>query len=209
MRKLSLFIVLLFLFQVISVAQEAPKVEIFAGYSEFVTPHGFLSNGSFGPGVSIADRANLKGWNASVTGNANRWLGVEGDFGGYYGHVASQITIDHVGPGGGITSTTFNDTAKVRFYSFLLGPRISYRGSERVTPYVHALAGGIRETIEGPQIPSGSSQTSFGLALGGGVDVKVAEGVAIRVVQADYVRSQFGSKFGNNMRLSFGAVFRF
>ena len=208
MRKIIWFVFFYSLLPGTLAAQDMPKVEVFAGYSHFMTPNGFFSNKFFGTGTSIVDRANLNGWNASVTGNANRWLGVEADFGGYYGHVGSQFTTFHF-TGGAVTPTTTSDTAKVRFHSFMIGPRISYRGNERVTPFVHALAGGIRESIVGAQIPSGGSETSFGLALGGGLDIKVARGVAIRIIQADYVRSRFGFKVENNLRLSFGAVFCF
>ncbi len=214
MRKIAWFLVLLSFLPVISVAQEPPKAEIFAGYSRFLTPNGFFENKFSGTLTSIVDRANLNGWNASIVGNANRWLGVEGDFGGYYGRVTSQSTTFHF-TGGGVTSSTTSDTAKVRFHSFLFGPRISYRmykkdrSNEIVVLFAHALAGGIRETIVGAQIPPGSSETSFGMALGGGLDVKASRHVAIRVFQADYVRSRFGFRVENNLRLSFGAVFQF
>lgn len=188
--------------------QEVPRLEIFGGYSHFRTPSGSFSRQIGGTSASILDNANVNGWEASITGNANRWLGIEGDFAGYYGKVTTQVVIFHVNPPG-VTSTPFNDTAKVRYYSYLLGPRLSYRGDERFTPFVHALFGGIRQTIEGPQISTGGAQTSFGMALGGGLDVKVAEHVALRIFQADYVRTRFGFKAENDLRLSFGAVFRF
>ncbi|MFI5174590.1 MAG: outer membrane protein [Terriglobia bacterium] len=208
MRKLFLFWVFFFSLSVVVIAQEVPRLEIFGGYSHFQAPSGSFSRQIGGTSASILDKANVNGWEASVTGNASRWLGIEGDFGGYYGRVTTQVVIFHVTPSG-VTSTPFNDTAKVRYHSYLLGPRLSYRSDERFTPFVHALFGGIRQTLDGPQISTGGAQTSFGMALGGGLDIKVAEHVALRVVQADYVRTRFGFKAENDLRLSFGAVFRF
>lgn len=55
-------------------AQDAPKVELFGGYS-FAT---------FESGVGL-QRHHLNGWNSSITGNVNRWFGVTADFSGQYG----------------------------------------------------------------------------------------------------------------------------
>jgi hypothetical protein len=61
------------LFSLIAVAQEAPKAELFGGYQ-----YTRLNPNGAGTGF------NFNGWNASLTGNANRWLGVTGDFSGIY-----------------------------------------------------------------------------------------------------------------------------
>jgi opacity protein-like surface antigen len=83
-------------------------------------------------------------------------------------------------------------------YSFLFGPQFSYRKDERVTPFVHTLFGGVHAT----------GDTSFAWAIGGGLDVKVADYVAVRIIQADYLGTRFGGTTQNNARLSFGIVFR-
>ena len=44
------------------------------------------------------------------------------------------------------------------------------------------------------------------MALGGGVDAKISDRVAIRLFQADYIATTFRS---NNGRISVGVVFRF
>jgi opacity protein-like surface antigen len=53
------------------------------------------------------------------------------------------------------------------------------------------------------------SDSSFGMALGGGLDVKLSEHVAIRAIQLDYLRTGFFNETQNKGRLSVGVVFRF
>jgi hypothetical protein len=48
------------------------------------------------------------------------------------------------------------------------------------------------------------------MALGGGLDVKINDSWAARIIQADYVMTRFGdSSTQNNARLSFGVAYRF
>ena len=155
---------------------------------------------------------NLNGWNAGVTGNVNSWLGIIADFNGHYGTLAATSMNRH---------------------SFLFGPRLTYRGNDKVSPFVHFLFGGVRAnhgiTPPGPILPQlpPASETAFGVVLGGGVDYNVSNHVAIRIVQADYVLTRFAESSGivciqsittpcpttqtgtqNNVRLSFGVVWR-
>jgi opacity protein-like surface antigen len=87
----------------------------------------------------------------------------------------------------------------VDVHSFLFGPRFTRRGV--FSPFVHALLGGVRAS-------NGGSETAFGMALGGGVDAKITDAVAFRVLQADYFHTRFAGDSQNNLRLSFGIVFR-
>ncbi|MBZ5551264.1 MAG: porin family protein [Acidobacteriia bacterium] len=206
MRRITWFFFLLSFVPATLAAQEVPKVEIFGGYSNFRIPTGInLSRIEDLPGVITitTDKASLNGWNLSVTGNINRWLGVEGDFGGYRGTVETQTGIIHLPP------SISNGTRRVRIHSYMLGPRLSYRGDKRITPFAHALFGIVGMVlVETPPLVGGS-RYPFGLALGGGFDINVARHMAIRAIQADYVRSRFGFTAENNLRLSFGAVIRF
>lgn len=190
------------LFALPASGQEAPKVEIFGGYS--------YSRVERGEGVS---GINLNGWNAAVTGNVNSWFGVTADFSGHYGS-----------PGG---------TDQNR-HSFLFGPKLTYHDNGRVNPFAHALFGAVRAhrgiTLPGPIVPQlpPTSESSFGLVLGGSVDYAVSNRFAIRIIQADYALTRFNESSGivciqsitalcpttslgtqNNFRLSFGVVWRF
>src|SRR6266536_3673932 len=86
-----------------AVAQDVPKAEVFGGYS--------WAGGNF------------HGWNASVTANVTKQLGIVADFSGHYGsEIEGSILV------------------KKDAHSFLFGPRVSFRG-KRLTPFVYALFG--------------------------------------------------------------------
>jgi len=82
-----------------AIAEDHPKAEIFGGYQ-------YLR----------LDPISTNGWNAAVTGNFNRWLGVTGDFSGIYKSGAS-------------------------LHTYMIGPQFSAR-TEHFTPFAHALFGG-------------------------------------------------------------------
>jgi hypothetical protein len=123
---------------------------------------------------------NFNGGSVSAAVSLNRSIQLAADFGGYTG-------------GGGAT-----------LVSYLFGSRFLYRG-DRLTPFAQALFGGVSETAG---LGTYSGSTSIGLALGGGLDVGVSKSMAIRVVQADYFMTRFVGQTQNNVRLSFGIVFR-
>jgi len=73
---------LLFISAIAAAADDAPKVEVFGGYSYF---HCDMQD----PSVSC----NLNGWNASVAYNASNYLGIVADFGGAYGTVEDVLDV--------------------------------------------------------------------------------------------------------------------
>lgn len=160
------FLTLFVLFGVFSLpvsAQDYPKGELFGGY-QF---------------THLEPNLNANGWNASITGNANRWFGVTADFGGAYKN-------------GG------------RIHTVMAGPVFSLRQSEKVTPFAHVLLGAAVAS------GGGTSSTAFATAVGGGLDVKVNEHVAVRLVQADWLLFRSGGITDKkNARVSAGIVFRF
>ncbi len=89
-------------------------------------------------------------------------------------------------------------------HSFLFGPRFAIPGMGKFTPYVHALFGAVHDSSGGI-----FANTSFGTALGGGLDVELIKPVAVRVIQVDDVVTHFNSTTQNNARISTGLVFRF
>lgn len=135
--------------------------------------------------------ANFHGWNASVTGNITKRFGIVADFSSHYGsELEGSILV------------------KKYAHSFLFGPRFSFRRGKRVTPFVYALLGATRfqesATINGQKLSD--SDTGFSSALGGGLDVKVNDRVAIRAFQIDYFRPNFFGEAHNRGRLAFGVV---
>jgi opacity protein-like surface antigen len=121
--------------------------------------------------------ANFKGFDVSAAGNFNRWVGVVGDVSGHY-------------------------VQGLKLYSFLFGPRFTYRNDGRVSPYANFLLGSVR-------LSDGGSDSVFGWAVGGGVDVKVHKNVAIRILDATYLQLHENGYKSKNGRLSTGIVWRF
>jgi opacity protein-like surface antigen len=180
-----------------ALAQEPSKIEVFGGYSLL------RADGGSGPSE------NLNGWNASINYNLNKILGVKADFSGHY----TNTTITNP-----FTGTSSN--LDVSDFTFLFGPQFSYRKKEKVVPFAHVLLGGFRGKTSGapvdigfPGLPvfinPGSTNTSFGAAFGGGLDIKLTNGLAFRLVQADYLLTRFGDETQNNLRIGTGLVLRF
>lgn len=151
-------------------AQDAPKGEVFGGYQ-----------------FTHIEGVNANGWNASASGNFNKWFGVTGDFSGAYKSM------------GGVS---------VKLYTYTFGPTISFRKNEHVTPFVHALFGGFHASGSG--FGYGGSTNGFAMFVGGGVDANVNKHIAVRLAQVDWegLRAS-GSWSTKDVRYSAGVVFRF
>jgi len=161
---------------------EAPKVDLFFGYS-YVRAE---------PGDPL-DGFDNHGGSASAAFNLNRWFGLVADFGGY------RFT------------EVLNVPLRGNIFSYLFGPRFSYRQNDRLTPFAQLLFGGAR--ISASAAGASDAENAFAMTAGGGVDVNVHRNVAIRIVQTEYLLSRFTGLSGsretqNNIRLSTGIVFR-
>jgi opacity protein-like surface antigen/outer membrane protein OmpA-like peptidoglycan-associated protein len=181
----------------------APRAELFVGYSYLRAI----------PAPTTGNRLMwMNGGSTSLALNFNRYLGIVGDFGAY---TNSQMRFQ-----GGYWSTVDVDNPNVGAFSYLFGPRISFRSHSRVTPFVQALFGGMHAnevslshcTFSCTFLPS---ENTFAWAAGGGLDVRVRRHFAIRLIQAEYLMTRFPdystglTTSQNDMRLSSGIVFRF
>jgi hypothetical protein len=97
-------------------------------------------------------------------------------------------------------------------YTYLFGPRILSRRSNRAGPFAQVLLGGGRLNASSGGIRAG--ENAFAIAIGGGLDVPFRSHYTIRVVEADYLLTRFANGSGssamqNNFRVSAGLVFRF
>lgn len=132
-----------------------------------------------------SDGVNANGGSFSLAGNVHRWFGIAGDFGIY-----------HAAPSGISLNT----------YSYLLGPRFSFRKSSRVMPVAQGLVGGGHLTA-GAGAFSGST-SGFAYGPGAGVGFGISRRIALRP-PFDYIAIRSGSDTLNTYRASFGVVFRF
>lgn len=207
MLKGLLRIIIVSCFSLTLLAQEAPQVEVFAGYS-------YLRASD-----SLSEGVNQNGWDFSVATNFARSFGVVADFSNHYG--TKPRVFAPIGSGG-------------KGFTFLFGPQYSYRRVPRFTPFAHALFGVIQANkllasslvlvpgVGGIVVPPAGctsvlcyeSVNPFAMALGGGLDVKATPHVWLRAFQVEYFRADLAYANGrpatqNDFRLSAGLVFRF
>ena len=164
-----------------------PQLEIAAGYS-------YLR-----PRTVVPASFNMHGGSVSVAANVNKWLGFVGE--------VAYVSTKNVPPSG----FTLNIT------SYMFGPRISYRGHDRLVLFAHDLvgvghAGGTLYTVgfqQGTAPPT--AQNAFAMALGGGLDVNLGRHWAIRAVQTDWLFTTFPNGAENrqhSFRFTTGIVWR-
>jgi len=188
---------------------ETPKVEVFLGYSRFGTGSNNTVQGN--------RMVGLNGGSASVAFNFNRYLGIVGDFGGYDD---SQLQLTGTGANQPLVVNS-SGTA----YTYLFGPRLSYRNQTRFTPFAQVLAGGVHASAVTVNNCAGAGcmvlpvQSSFAFTGGGGLDLRLTHRISIRAVQAEYMLTRFQSVANglstgvgasqNDLRLSSGLLFGF
>jgi outer membrane protein OmpA-like peptidoglycan-associated protein len=84
----------------------------------------------------------------------------------------------------------------------MIGPEVRFP-MEHIQPFIHALAGWTRFAPINFE-----EQNTFGIIAGGGIDVKVARHLNIRLAEADYIRGNPNwPGNGDGARLSAGLVF--
>ena len=127
----------------------------------------------------FAGGSNLNGWNVAVSGNLIRGLGATAELTGQY-------------------------ESRMNLRDFAVGPQFLVpRG--KMLFFAHVLFGQGRTFIsEG----GGVGDTQRAYLLGGGVDMPFRRHFDIRLVQADYVRTELLQHNQNNFRVSAGVVYR-
>jgi opacity protein-like surface antigen len=170
-------------------AQDAPKWEIFGGYT-YMRANIVVNGNQF----------NMNGGSASAAYNLTNWFGLVGD-----------LNITHSG-------TVATQPFSLTVYTYEFGPRVSWRNHTKLTPFGQVLIGGGRAsgTLYTNSLGSGlaplGSNNDFNFTAGGGVDWKINHSFSVRLAQAEYLHTQFLNAHNNsqsNFRLSTGVVFTF
>lgn len=212
MFRFATMLALVAAFSTVAQAQDAPRVELFGGYSYLNFDASAANNALNQAGLpGIGNRLSFNGWEASANVNFNRWLGAEGDLSGHYkGNCAGSLL--EVVTGVTVSGVTCSNL------SFMGGPRFTYRNG-RFTAFAHGLFGGDRlsasvSTGSVPNLTVSVSNTSFAFATGGGVDYAVTDRISVRLGQFDYFLTRHlndipGVPAQNNYRVSAGIVFAF
>jgi hypothetical protein len=197
-------------------AQETPAYEIFAGasYTREDITDARVVNGQ------LEDRyINGVGWHASLTGNATSWLGAVFDFSGEFSN--PRFAPDDLGLPGTTPIVTVNSST----FTYLFGPRFTYRGMKHINPFAQVLVGPATFRFSSSDIGLTKviSSTSFASSFGGGIDLPLNNVITIRLIQADYILTRFRElgidpntglpvfngmrRTQNNARASVGVVF--
>jgi len=192
MRKAVVVAGLLVLLPLSLVGQEgpgpypAPKAEVFGAYS-----------------LVHLEGTDMNGWNFSLAGNVNNNLGIVADSSGHYSTESSETILG-------------NAESKLRFHSFLAGPRVTERRYKWISPFAHILVGFTRVnaklTLSGNPATAGTTQddvSGFATALGGGIDITNDDRFFIRLIQADYFLIRADRFKHEGARISAGLLLRF
>jgi outer membrane protein OmpA-like peptidoglycan-associated protein len=163
--------------------ESAPRYEFGGSYS-YVRANA----GNYGASFSTL------GLSSSSAFNLNPRLGVVSDVGFYR----------FSGLPSGITSN---------MYTFMSGPQLSFRRYERIQPFVHVLVGVGHLNASRDSIGVHAAENGFAFSPGGGADLFLKPGLAVRLFQFDYLRTNYDRSNGlgtnqNNWRISTGIVFR-
>ena len=183
MQKTGLVVLSLLLFATLASAQVPTSGNVFFGYSYYSTD------------LSAGNRVNANGWEASAEGKILPFLGIVGDFDAHYGS-ANFVTVC---PSGGVCTlnTGFAE------HNYLFGPRVSV-SIGKIRPFAEVLIGAAHVNVNN----GFGSDTSFGDAIGGGVDYKFFHLLGWRL-KFDDVQSRLLGTTQNNVRISTGIVVRF
>jgi len=192
-------------------ADEYPKVEVYAGYSQarfktniesasFTGPGGtqtFTNLCSAATGQQIGTNSQkffcqyrgFNGFDGSVTYNVTKYVGLKGDF---TAHFKTDSFADTFTPPG-VVQTLAN---RERLYNFLGGVQIKNNDRKaRLKPFGHVLAGVARYTNTQSQtidlFPAfnftlDDRASSFAMKVGGGLDLRVSRRIDIRLFEFDY-----------------------
>src|SRR5260370_8236195 len=179
-------LVVLSLFGATARAQEAPKVDVFVGYS-------FLQAN---PGVRGVDSFHLHGGSGSVAYNVKSWFSGVADFGGYnQGNVPFTRNSGTIG-------------------TYLFGPRVSYHHFSKLTPFGQVLIALPHDNRFAFATPH--THNAFAMTAGGGVDYNLFRHLAVRAFPTGVLLTRFAvgtqttaRHTENNRRVATAVVIRF
>jgi len=186
--RLLLLMALLMCPTVVALAQgvktdEYPKFEFFVGFSALGDPTneiGFTSNLKVQGSYAI----NNNGFEASVTRNFTRYIGLKADFSAHFNNSNNRGFVTFCNPT--CTTSTQDLHLKTRVYDFLAGPEFKARNSTRFTPFGYVLGGAAHTSAQfsTPGPPTFAllekGQNGFALALGGGLDIRATKRISVR-----------------------------
>ncbi|HEV2708496.1 MAG TPA: hypothetical protein VGV59_21455, partial [Pyrinomonadaceae bacterium] len=180
-------------------ADDHPPLEVLLGYS----------NARFDTGANVVNtgfrtdfegREGFHGFEAAITGNVTRHVGLKFDFSGHFrsGRVHPCAFIIPCPP------DVVEGELESRIYTFVGGVQFKDNARHRrIKPFAHLMAGGAHVNAEflpnpddpdSPDCPACVDDFGFAAVLGGGIDVRASRNVDIRVFQLDYNPTRLGGE---------------
>ena len=196
MRKLAISAILIAATASLLAAQTPAdylKNEFFAGYS--------FNSADINTLTVDPHRTGQSGVNLEYTRNLTKHIGLTGDASVHFHRESHNTSV-----------STFS--SKRDQYFLLGGIQFKTGNGKRVQPFAHALFGAsLFRGFTSDLRASGNvyffdDATSFAMAFGGGLDIRVSKRIDLRLVQADYAPTFFGPGRQNNFRLSIGIILR-
>ncbi|MBV9956989.1 MAG: outer membrane beta-barrel protein [Acidobacteria bacterium] len=163
---------------------EYKKWEFFGGYSamSFDNLGGDTNNAAVND--VLDDKNTLRGFNLALTYNFHRYIGVKFD----YSLHLREDNFSRTAGSGTIDTTVQNFLGGIQFKN-------NSEDGPRFKPFAHALFGVATQKIDidSPQLPAllgvndfSINETSFSMAFGGGVDIKLNDRFDVRAGQIDW-----------------------
>ncbi|HKP82497.1 MAG TPA: outer membrane beta-barrel protein [Pyrinomonadaceae bacterium] len=185
MKRLVTLATLVLLSTTTALAQDDyKKYEFFGGYSALFVDN--LAGDTGSPAVDdvLGDRQTLRGFNLAVNYNFHKYVGAKFD---YSLHLREDEFNRPLG----------NGTVDTTLQNFLGGIQIKNNSEDGPTfkPFGHALFGVAVQKldVDSPQLPAlfgisdfHTNETSFAMAFGGGLDIKLNNKLDVRVFQIDW-----------------------
>jgi opacity protein-like surface antigen len=190
MRRYFVLVGLLLLTTGFALAQgEFPTVETAPAFMFIRTSPNF-TNAFTGPGgtnISGSNDFNCAGGGGTLAYNFTSLIGIAADLGGcrFFGNT--------IGLGNTITGNQF---------TYLFGPRITFRSSSPFRPFFELNFCGDRLSASCKSsastclsaVGNGTySKNAFALTVGGGFDIQINKKFSLRPVQAEYLYTRFGN----------------
>lgn len=173
------------------------KVEFAAGFSHNRVDTGF-DDGDPDFDDVVDEREGFNGFNASITGNFTRYLGVKGEYSFHRKRFNDES---------GLT----NISVDADLHTFVGGLQIKDNSKEkRFKPFAHMMVGVANSRFDINNAPVGlpddigDSETGFAGVFGGGLDIRVGRRVDIRAIQLDYNPTRLEDQTQHNFRIGFG-----
>jgi opacity protein-like surface antigen len=208
MRKALIFMEALVLTAGIAIGQSGSTTAITATsppdtFPKIETAPGFMYIHT-GAILGFQNGLNCVGGGGTIAYNVSSLLGIAADLGGCKILELNGAT----GPLSRINGTEF---------TYLFGPRITFRKSRRLAPFGELSFGGTRVKLScnngdfgnacggltSGQIPTNIvtnptgtniSKNAFSLSVGGGFDFKLTPKISLRPIQAEYLYTRFGNE---------------